>query len=124
MVLDRRPKSAVGLAADADMHLSLTPLPKSWGFFCAKLNEVFLLSNTQNECTMKDISSQESNLNLAQCLVVDLGTATTKSGWSNKSEPDFSIPSIVGHGRHKGAMLTLGLKDSYVGRQAQALTNP
>eukprot|EP00093_Oithona_nana_P009864 09864.XXX_312268_310642_1 [CDS] Oithona nana genome sequencing. len=70
---------------------------------------------------MKDISSQESNLNLAQCLVVDLGTATTKSGWSNKSEPDFSIPSIVGHGRHKGAMLTLGLKDSYVGRQAQAL---
>ena len=111
----------MGLAADADMHLSLTPLPKSWGFFCAKLNEVFLLSNTQNECTMKDISSQESNLNLAQCLVVDLGTATTKSGWSNKSEPDFSIPSIVGHGRHKGAMLTLGLKDSYVGRQAQAL---
>ena len=101
------------------MHLSLTPFPKS--FLGPKLNKVFLLSNTQNEYTMKDISSQESNLNLAQCLVVDLGTATTKSGWSNKSEPDFSIPSIVGHGRHKGAMLTLGLKDSYVGRQAQAL---
>ena len=55
------------------------------------------------------------------CLVLDLGTATTKSGWSTKSEPDFTIPSIVGHGRHKGAMLTLGLKDNYVGRQAQAL---
>ena len=27
----------------------------------------------------------------------------------------------LGHGRHKGAMLTLGLKDNYVGRQAQTL---
>ena len=44
-----------------------------------------------------------------------------KSGWSNKSEPDLNIPSIVGHGRHKGAMATLGLSDSYVGRQAQTL---
>ena len=31
------------------------------------------------------------------------------------------VPSVVGRGRHKGAMLTLGLKDSYVGRQAQNL---
>lgn len=75
---------------------------------------------------MKDISNHKTstmngNSNLENCLVVDLGTATTKSGWSNKGEPDLNIPSIVGHGRHKGAMQTLGLQDSYVGRQAQTL---
>ena len=66
-------------------------------------------------------SAGGSGSHLENCLVVDLGTATTKSGWSNKPEPDLSLPSIVGHGRHKGAMLTLGLSDSYVGRQAQTL---
>ena len=66
-------------------------------------------------------SSSNGRSHLENCLVVDLGTATTKSGWSNRSEPDMSIPSIVGHGRHKGAMATLGLSDSYVGRQAQTL---
>lgn len=77
---------------------------------------------------MKDISASNhkastmnGNSNLENCLVVDLGTATTKSGWSNKGEPDLIFPSIVGHGRHKGAMQTLGLQDSYVGRQAQTL---
>lgn len=58
---------------------------------------------------------------MENCLVVDLGTATTKAGWSNRADADLNIPSIVGHGRHKGAMLTLGLQDSYVGRQAQSL---
>ena len=72
---------------------------------------------------MKDISNIKSKSNsngggmltngnnngashLENCLVVDLGTATTKSGWSNRSEPDLSIPSIVGHGRHKGHFLS------------------
>ena len=54
-------------------------------------------------------------------LVVDLGTSMTKSGWAGHGEPDISVPSIVGRGRHKKAMETLGLKDSYVGRQAQSL---
>lgn len=54
-------------------------------------------------------------------LVLDLGTAITKSGWTERGEPDLTVPSVVGRGRHKGAMLTLGLKDSYVGRQAQSL---
>ena len=54
-------------------------------------------------------------------LVLDLGTATTESGWTERGEPDLTVPSVVGRGRHKGAMLTLGLKDSYVGRQAQSL---
>jgi actin-related protein len=54
-------------------------------------------------------------------LVLDLGTANTKAGWTGAGEPNLVVPSVVGRGRHKGAMLTLGLKDSYVGRQAQNL---
>ena len=54
-------------------------------------------------------------------VVVDLGTASTKAGWSHKGEPDLSFPSVVGRGRHRDAMKALGLKDSYVGRQAQTL---
>ena len=64
--------------------------------------------------TMKDMSIPNS-------LVLDLGTANTKVGWSTHGEPDSIFPTLVGRGRHKGAMLTLGLRDSYVGRQAQNL---
>jgi len=63
---------------------------------------------------MKDTTACKS-------LVVDLGTSMTKAGWSEHGEPDISLPSVVGRGRHKGAMATLGLRDSYVGRQAQSL---
>ena len=63
---------------------------------------------------MKDMTTCKS-------LVVDLGTAMTKAGWAGHGEPDITLPSIVGRGRHKKAMETLGLKDSYVGRQAQSL---
>ena len=86
----------------------------------------YISNINQSSGTMSNGNSTTQNGNsaashLEKCLVVDLGTATTKSGWSNKSEPDLNIPSIVGHGRHKGAMATLGLSDSYVGRQAQTL---
>lgn len=70
---------------------------------------------------MKDTGKAVNHLENADCLVVDLGTATTKSGWAHRSRPSQNIPSIVGHGRHRGAMLTLGLKDHYVGKQAQDL---
>ena len=63
---------------------------------------------------MKDLSACKS-------LVVDLGTAMTKAGWAGHGEPDITLPSVVGRGRHKRAMATLGLKDAYVGRQAQSL---
>ena len=77
--------------------------------------------NSSSGGMLNNGTSSNGRSHLENCLVVDLGTATTKSGWSNRSEPDMSIPSIVGHGRHKGAMATLGLSDSYVGRQAQTL---
>ncbi len=52
---------------------------------------------------MKDMSIPNS-------LVLDLGTCSTKSGWSTKGEPDYIFPTVVGRGRHKGAMKTLGLR--------------
>lgn len=61
------------------------------------------------------------DMNIAKSLVLDLGTASTKAGWSTNGEPESVFPTVVGRGRHKGAMLNLGLKDSYVGRQAQNL---
>ena len=39
-------------------------------------------------------NTTDINDELQNCLVVDLGTANTKSGWSNRQEPDFTIPSI------------------------------
>ena len=66
-------------------------------------------------------SSKMKDMTTCKSLVVDLGTAMTKAGWAGHGEPDITLPSIVGRGRHKKAMETLGLKDSYVGRQAQSL---
>jgi len=54
-------------------------------------------------------------------VVVDNGTATVKGGFSSADSPQCKIPTLVGHGRHKGAMSSLGLKDCYVGSQAQNL---
>ena len=61
----------------------------------------------------KDISVPTS-------LVLDLGTAQVKHGWSTGGQPTAVFPTVVGRGRHKGAMQKLGLRDSYVGRKAQA----
>jgi len=54
-------------------------------------------------------------------VVIDNGTNTIKGGFSTADIPQCRIPTIVGHGRHKGAMSSLGLKDCYVGSQAQRL---
>lgn len=54
-------------------------------------------------------------------LVLDLGTANTKLGWSQSADPCHVFPTLVGRGRHTGAMKNLGLQDSYVGRKAQNL---
>jgi len=54
-------------------------------------------------------------------VVIDHGTAHTRAGFSTEDTPQASIPTLVGHGRHKGAMAALGLKETYVGSEAQAL---
>ncbi len=82
-----------------------------------------ILVESNGTATNNGEQTQNGGLPASKCLVLDLGTANTKAGWStaNRGEPELVIPSVVGHGRHKGAMLTLGLSDSYVGRQAQSL---
>jgi len=54
-------------------------------------------------------------------VVIDHGTNSTKAGFSTEDTPQCVIPTLVGRGRHKGAMEALGLKETYVGSQAQAL---
>jgi len=54
-------------------------------------------------------------------VVIDHGTNTCKAGFSTEDIPQSVIPTLVGHGRHKGAMAALGLKETYVGSQAQNL---
>jgi len=54
-------------------------------------------------------------------IVIDNGTNTVKGGFSTADAPQCRIPTLVGHGRHKGAMSSLGLKDCYVGSKAQSL---
>jgi len=54
-------------------------------------------------------------------VVIDNGTYTMKGGYSTCDTPQCRIPSLVGRGRHKGAMSSLGLKETYVGSAAQSL---
>jgi len=74
---------------------------------------------------MKDQSQKQPDSKqlgvIGHNVVIDNGTATVKAGFSTADAPQCRIPTVVGHGRHKGAMSSLGLKDCYVGSQAQNL---
>jgi len=64
---------------------------------------------------------QETGFVSSYNVVIDHGTNTCKAGFSTEDIPQSIIPTVVGHGRHKGAMAALGLKETYVGSQAQSL---
>jgi actin-related protein len=53
-------------------------------------------------------------------VVIDLGSYTIKAGFSDsqKLSPRIWFPSVVGRHRHKGAMIGVEQKDSYVGDEA------
>lgn len=70
---------------------------------------------------MRESKASLLNICYNHNVVVDNGTNTIKAGFSTQDAPSTVLPTVVGHGRHKGAMAALGLKDTYVGSQAQAL---
>ena len=55
-----------------------------------------------------------------QALVIDNGSGMCKAGFAGDDAPRAVFPAIVGKPRHKGIMLGMGQKESFIGDEAQS----
>ena len=53
-------------------------------------------------------------------LVIDNGSGMCKAGFAGDEAPRAVFPCIVGRPRHKGVMVGMGAKDTYIGDEAQS----
>jgi len=65
-------------------------------------------------------SEEEADGDENPALVIDNGSGMVKSGFAGDDAPRAVFPSIVGRPKHKGVMVGMGQKDSYVGEEAQS----
>ena len=57
-------------------------------------------------------------------MVIDQGSLTIKAGAAGAAGPTSVFPAAVGRPRHKGVMVGMGQKDSYVGYEATGKKRP
>ncbi|EOA28339.1 hypothetical protein CARUB_v10024540mg [Capsella rubella] len=62
----------------------------------------------------------DSGLDDELAIVCDNGTGMVKAGFSGEDAPRSVFPSIVGRARHRGVMVGMDAKESFVGDEAQA----
>lgn len=79
-----------------------------------------LSSNSPLHSTKLDLVSHLKMSDDIQALVVDNGSGMCKAGFAGDDAPRAVFPSIVGRPRHKGVMVGMGQKESYVGDEAQS----
>jgi len=72
------------------------------------------------ESAEEEEDDEEGSGDEASALVVDNGSGMVKSGFAGDDAPRAVFPSIVGRPKHKGVMVGMGQKDSYVGEEAQS----